>query len=75
MNAQEKKILEKITGRLRSVSTAPFSSGDLKAWSGWANTMQTTIHSTVSVLEGLVESSVYEGKPQSEEDFLAKNLP
>ena len=74
MNAQEKKIIEKVVGRLRSEAKPSFSQGDIKAWSNWANTMQTTIHSAVSVLEGLTESSVNEGKPQSEEDFLAKNL-
>ena len=74
MNAQEKKIIEKVVGRLRSEARAPFSSGDLKSWSAWANSMQTTIHSAVSVLDGLTESSTDEGKSQSEEDFLAKNL-
>ncbi len=74
MNAQEKKITEKVSKRLRSCARPPFSTGDLAKWSAWANDMQSTIHASVDTLDGLTESSVEDKKNLSEEDFLSKNL-
>lgn len=73
MDAKEKKIIEKLSKQLRKVSKPPFESGDLKAWSSWANTMQTTIRIVAPILEGLTEVAEEENKIQTEEDFLSKN--
>jgi len=74
MNAQEKKLVEKISKRLRNVARPPFSQGDLSKWSAWANDMQSTIHASVDVLDGITETTSEDVKGLSEEDFLSKNL-
>lgn len=74
MNAQEKKILQKIVDNLLSSKKTNWETGDINDWHDHANNMKTSIKMAAGVIQGLIEVDPPNEAKETEEDLISKNL-